>query len=81
MIGSRIETPQASPLSHGERSDREAIRVRVTSFESHFPHPNPFTNGEREHALHGAASIDHGLSSAALAWIERIAQAVPDQIE
>jgi hypothetical protein len=37
----------------GERSDREAIRVRGYSLKrvSEPPHPNPLPNGERERAV------------------------------
>src|SRR5215472_18595508 len=46
-----------APLPGGERSDREAIRVRGTGPLDRFvpPHPNPLPCGEREPA-HAVAS-------------------------
>jgi hypothetical protein len=43
-------------LSHGERSDREAIRVRGYGLSkiSEPPHANPLPNGERERARYVA---------------------------
>src|SRR5262245_45819065 len=50
--------PLAPPLPGGERSDREAIRVRGQGpIESHLPpHPTPLPPGERERAQFAAAS-------------------------
>ena len=51
--------PLAPPLPGGERSDREAIRVRGQElFESHSPpHPDPLPAGERERAEFLATSV------------------------
>src|SRR5262245_3538870 len=50
--------PLAPPLPGGERSAREARRVRGQGLiESHLPpHPNPLPSGEREHAEFCACS-------------------------